>query len=85
MNQEQKTKAENDCATNSGDAKAEASKNWKSHNWVKPIAMYLTMVCVSTIAIYRLEHASVFHAVRTALVAAIGKTFAANWGSGIFD
>lgn len=61
------------------------SPSWKSRKSIKTIAMYLTMVCVSTIAIYWLEHASMFNAFRTALVAAVGKTFAANWVSGIFE
>lgn len=58
---------------------------WRSRKSVKMIALYFTMVCVSTIAIYFLEHASLFNAFRTALVAAVGKTIAANWVSGIFD
>ena len=49
------------------------------------IALYATMVLVSTIAIYFLEHASVFSAIRTALVAAIGKTVAATWVSHLFS
>ena len=51
----------------------------------KTIAMYFAMVAVSTGAIFLLEHASIFGAFRTALVAAIGKTFAANWVSGFFE
>lgn len=51
----------------------------------KTLAMYCTMVAVSTCAIFFLEHASLLGAFRTALVAAIGKTFAANWVSGLFD
>ena len=64
---------------------AAGSTLWRSRKSVKMIAMYCTMVCVSTIAIYFLEHASLFNAFRTALVAAVGKTVAANWVSGIFD
>ncbi len=60
-------------------------KNWRSRKSVKAGALYLTMVIVSTIAIYFLEHATFLNAVRTALVAAVGKTFAAYWVSGIFD
>ena len=51
----------------------------------KLAAMYLTMVIVSSLAIYFLEHASIFSAVRTALVAAIGKTVAATWVSSLFN
>ena len=58
---------------------------WRSRKPVKVAAMYLTMVMVSTLAIFFLEHSSLFNAFRTALVAAIGKTIAANWVSGIFD
>ena len=58
---------------------------WRSRKPLKVAAMYLTMVMVSTLAIYFLEHSSLFNAFRTALVAAIGKTIAANWVSGIFD
>lgn len=43
------------------------------------------MVVVSTLAIYLLEHATVASAFRTALVAAIGKTFAAGWVMTLFD
>lgn len=59
--------------------------SWRSRKYIKTLAMYFTMVCVSTIAIFLLEHSTFFNAFRTALVAAIGKTFAANWVSGIFD
>jgi hypothetical protein len=58
---------------------------WRSRKLVKMVALYFTMVCVSTIAIYFLEHSSLLNAFRTALVAAVGKTVAANWVSGIFD
>ena len=58
---------------------------WRSRRPLKMLAMYLTMVTVSTFTIYMLEHASLFSAFRTALVAAVGKTVAANWVSGIFD
>ena len=59
--------------------------SWRSRKLFKMIALYFTMVCVSTIAIYLLEHSSLLNAFRTALVAAVGKTVAANWVSGIFD
>lgn len=58
---------------------------WRSRKPLKILAMYLTMVTVSTFAIYYLEHSSLINAFRTALVAAIGKTVAANWVSGVFD
>jgi hypothetical protein len=64
---------------------ARATTGWRSCKLVKTLAMYLTMVVVSTTAIYLLEHASLFCAFRTALVAAVGKTFAANWVSGLFN
>lgn len=51
----------------------------------KTIALYCTMVVVSTLAIYFLEHASIASAFRTALVAAIGKTFAAGWVMTLFE
>ena len=51
----------------------------------KTAAMYATMVVVSTCAIFLLEHATLYSAFRTALVAAIGKTLAANWVSTIFE
>ena len=51
----------------------------------KTITMYFVMVAVSTMIIFLLEHASLQSAFRTALVAAIAKTFAANWVSGIFE
>jgi uncharacterized membrane protein len=51
----------------------------------KIMAMYATMVVVSTCAIFWLEHASIISAFRTALVAAIGKTFAAHWVSSFFE
>lgn len=57
----------------------------KKPRWLRCVAMYVVMVVVSTIAIHFLEHASLANAFRTALVAAIGKTIAANWVSGIFD
>ena len=59
--------------------------HWRSRKSAKTFAMYCSMVLVSTAAIYFLEHASLFNAFRTALVAAIGKTFAAVWVAGIFD
>ena len=58
---------------------------WRSRKLFKILTMYFTMVCVSTIAIYWLEHSTLINAFRTAIVAAIGKTLAANWVSGIFD
>lgn len=61
------------------------SRNWRSRKLLKTVAMYCAMVIVSTMAIYMLEHASLPGAFRTALVAAIGKTVAANWVAGIFD
>lgn len=51
----------------------------------KTVALYLTMVAVSTVAIFLLEHATLLNAFRTALVAAIGKTVAANWVTSFFD
>jgi hypothetical protein len=57
----------------------------KKSRWKKCVAMYAAMVVVSTFAIHFLEHASLFNAFRTALVAAVGKTIAANWVSGIFE
>ena len=55
-----------------------------SRRWQRMIAMYVTMVIVSTLAIHFLEHASWIGAFRTAVVAAIGKTVAANWVSDFF-
>ena len=51
----------------------------------KTLVMYAVMVTVSTSAIFVLEHATLSSAFRTALVAAVGKTFAANWVSSFFD
>ena len=51
----------------------------------KIAALYVTMVMVSTLAIFFLEHAPLICAFRTALVAAIGKTVAANWVSSFFN
>jgi len=51
----------------------------------KTLAMYATMVAVSTCAIFLLEHATLAGAFRTALVAAVGKTFAANWVCSAFE
>ena len=56
----------------------------KTRNWTKLFVMYIVMVAVSTLAIFLLEHSSLLNAFRTALVAAIGKTFAANWVSTFF-
>lgn len=62
-----------------------AAGRWRSRKLAKTLAMYVSMVAVSTFAIYLLEHATLVNAFRTALVAAVGKTIAANWVSGIFD
>ncbi|MEL7498644.1 MAG: hypothetical protein AAFN77_13640 [Planctomycetota bacterium] len=62
-----------------------ATSHWRSKRFIKFIALYVTMVLVSTVAIYWLEHSTFINALRTAFVAAIGKTVAANWVSGIFD
>lgn len=51
---------------------------WKKLIAGKTFALYFTMVLVSTLAIYFLEHASLLNAIRTAFIAAIGKTFAAT-------
>ncbi len=51
----------------------------------KTVALYATMVVVSTCAIFLLEHATILNAFRTALVAAVGKTVAASWVTGYFD
>ena len=51
----------------------------------KTAVMYVTMVAVSTVAIFFLEHVTILNAFRTAVVAAIGKTVAANFVSGYFD
>lgn len=59
--------------------------SWRSRKSVKVLAMYCSMVTVSTMAIFFLEHSTLVNAFRTALVAAIAKTFAANWVSGIFE
>ena len=60
-------------------------KNWRSNRWIKGLALYATMVCVSTCAIFFLEHATMVHAIRTALVAAVGKSVAASWIVQLFD
>ena len=72
-------------SSNSENQNREKKGAWRSRKSVKTFAMYFAMVAVSTLAIYFLEHASLFNAFRTALVAAIGKTFAATWVSGVFD
>ena len=59
--------------------------SWRSGRLAKTVTMYAAMVVVSTCAITLLEHVSLVNAFRTALVAAIGKTLAANWVSGLFD
>jgi hypothetical protein len=53
--------------------------------WQRTVAMYFAMVAVSTCTIFLLEHVSLMNAFRTALVAAIGKTIAANWVASMFD
>lgn len=58
---------------------------WKSSRYAKAVTLYLTMVVVSTMAIFFLEHATLLHALRTALVAAVGKSLAANWVVQMFD
>ena len=58
---------------------------WRSRKSIKTLALYLTMVTVSTFTIYLLEHSSLFSALRTAMVAALAKTFAASWVVGIFE
>ncbi|QEG23040.1 hypothetical protein [Mariniblastus fucicola] len=62
-----------------------SNANRSSTRAKKIVAMYVVMVAVSTTAIFFLEHASLLNAFRTALVAAVGKTIAANWVSGLFD
>lgn len=71
--------------TNQIAAEVKEDRLWKSNKKLKMVAMYFAMVAVSTCAIYLLEHATLLNAFRTALVAAVGKTFAATWVSGIFD
>ncbi|MFK7770454.1 MAG: hypothetical protein AB8B55_24805 [Mariniblastus sp.] len=60
-------------------------RSWRARKSLKMLALYCTMVCVSTVAIFLLEHATLTNAFRTAIVAAIGKTLAASWVSGIFE
>ena len=60
-------------------------KKSRSGRLKKTLALYLTMVAVSTLAIFWLEHASIFGAFRTALVAAVGKTVAASWVTSFFE
>ena len=62
-----------------------SAQSLRSRKLVKTLAMYFAMVTVSTLAIFWLEHATIYNAFRTALVAAIAKTFAANWVSTIFE
>lgn len=57
----------------------------KASRLKKTAALYLTMVAVSTCAIFLLEHATILNSFRTALVAAVGKTFAASWVTSIFE
>ena len=61
------------------------AKPCRKRKMKKTLAMYITMVAVSTSAIFFLEHVTLVNAFRTALVAAIGKTFAANWVSSVFE
>ena len=81
MSPEQTTPVANERIAESAGVKQRS----KSIKLKKAAMMYCTMVAVSTGAIFLLEHASLVSAFRTALVAAIGKTFAANWVSGLFD
>ncbi len=67
------------------DTKAASAFSLRSKRLRKTMVMYTVMVAVSTGTIFWLEHASLLSAFRTAMVAAIGKTFAANWVSGFFE
>jgi hypothetical protein len=58
---------------------------WRSNRVFRAVALYSAMVVVSTIAIFFLEHATLVNAIRTALVAAIGKSVAASWVVQMFD
>ena len=60
-------------------------QQWRSNRFVKAAALYLSMVIVSTTTIFWLEHATLLHALRTALIAAVGKSVAASWVVQIFD
>lgn len=51
----------------------------------KFLAIYGTMVIVSTLSIWLLEHSTLLCAFRTALVAAIGKTIAVSFVGSLFD
>jgi len=51
----------------------------------KTLAIYATMVMVSTITIAFLEHTSLVCALRTALVAALGKTIAVGIVGSYFE
>ena len=62
-----------------------ATRSWRTCRFTKIATLYLTMVLVSTSAIFLLEHVTLINAFRTALVAAIGKTVAANWVAGLFS
>ncbi len=65
---------------------SEFTGDTRSTNRLKrTVAMYFAMVAVSTCTIFMLEHVSLTNAFRTALVAAVGKTIAANWVSSLFD
>ena len=66
-------------------SESDAVPAWKSNQTLKTVSLYATMVIVSTVAIYLLEHASLVNAIRTALVAAVGKTAASLWVSGFFE
>jgi len=51
----------------------------------KALAIYGTMVVVSTLTIAFLEHTSIASAFRTALVAALGKTIAVSFVGSYFE
>ena len=57
----------------------------RKSRWQRSVVMYCAMVAVSTAAIFFLEHATIANAFRTAVVAAIGKTLAANWVTEFFQ
>ena len=70
--------------------KEEAGKDTEARWWMRKsfkraVALYGTMVFVSTLTIFFFEHSTVLSALRTALVAAIAKTFAATWVTGFFE
>jgi len=72
------------CICGTSDANS-ANEKSRSQRLKKTVALYATMVFVSTWAIFFLEHASIVGALRTALVAAVGKTFAATWVTSFFE